>query len=408
MIVIINGAFGVGKTSVAKMLVKNIPNSILYDPEEVGFMLRNIIPNEIMELEEKADKFQDLELWRKLVVNIAKELISKYNKNLIIPITLRKYEYLKNIYHGLQLIDNDIYHFCLNASIETIHKRLLNRGEKPGAWCFNQTIDCVETFKNSKFSEHIDTENLTLDEIVDNIIKRIEELSNNFIKEEYLSKREYLIKVKNVDLKLLNSSHQSITHIYKKKPYYEIKLQIHPLIIQQELDIYDLNKYTHVEKEIMDKEEIDKFIKSVIANEKDKYKIIEKTLNYTRKVRLNEDIAVKRFNTTNNINSIKSILEGEYSCSRCTNLFISIMRNLNIPSKFILGKTSNGSYHTWAEVFIEKVGWIPIETQIYIPTDVNKGYFGITNKHFKLYEGIDFDDIKKKHLKLVFEIKDIK
>lgn len=47
MIIMINGAFGVGKTTVATILLERIPNSMLIDPEEVGYMLRNIIKDEI-------------------------------------------------------------------------------------------------------------------------------------------------------------------------------------------------------------------------------------------------------------------------------------------------------------------------------------------------------------------------
>lgn len=40
----INGAFGVGKTTIANELVKEIENSMIYDPEEISFMLSNILP----------------------------------------------------------------------------------------------------------------------------------------------------------------------------------------------------------------------------------------------------------------------------------------------------------------------------------------------------------------------------
>ena len=60
MIVMINGAFGVGKTSVSLQLVNEIPNTIIYDPEEVGFMLRNVIPDTVMLENEKTGDFQDL------------------------------------------------------------------------------------------------------------------------------------------------------------------------------------------------------------------------------------------------------------------------------------------------------------------------------------------------------------
>jgi deoxyadenosine/deoxycytidine kinase len=55
MIIMINGAFGVGKTTVAHRLHKSITNSMVYDPEEIGYMLRNIITNEIKTSDEKTD-----------------------------------------------------------------------------------------------------------------------------------------------------------------------------------------------------------------------------------------------------------------------------------------------------------------------------------------------------------------
>jgi type IV secretory pathway ATPase VirB11/archaellum biosynthesis ATPase len=38
MIIMINGAFGSGKTSAANTLLPLIPNSMIYDPEEIGYI----------------------------------------------------------------------------------------------------------------------------------------------------------------------------------------------------------------------------------------------------------------------------------------------------------------------------------------------------------------------------------
>lgn len=46
MIIFINGALGVGKTTVAELLVSRLSNSLLYDPEEVGGA-RLILPQTI-------------------------------------------------------------------------------------------------------------------------------------------------------------------------------------------------------------------------------------------------------------------------------------------------------------------------------------------------------------------------
>jgi hypothetical protein len=39
----INGAFGSGKTSTAQMLQPLVANSMIFDPEEIGLMIRKII-----------------------------------------------------------------------------------------------------------------------------------------------------------------------------------------------------------------------------------------------------------------------------------------------------------------------------------------------------------------------------
>ncbi len=173
MIIMINGAFGAGKTTVSKALEERIANSMIYDPEEVGVLLRNIIPYEVMGETEKTRDFQDFELWPKLVVMIAEQIKKQYNKHLIVPMTLRNIKYFKYIYNGLGTIDSEIYHFCLKASITKIHERLKQRGEKPGNWAFLQTEKCIAAYEKYDFSEYIDTEYLGITEIVEIIVGKI-------------------------------------------------------------------------------------------------------------------------------------------------------------------------------------------------------------------------------------------
>ncbi len=45
MIIWLNGTFGSGKTSVTKELNSIIKNSYIYDPENVGFLIRDNIPD---------------------------------------------------------------------------------------------------------------------------------------------------------------------------------------------------------------------------------------------------------------------------------------------------------------------------------------------------------------------------
>jgi len=58
MIVYINGAFGIGKTTVAKLLVARIPEAILFDPELIGSVVTETLGN----LDPK-DDFQQYDSW---------------------------------------------------------------------------------------------------------------------------------------------------------------------------------------------------------------------------------------------------------------------------------------------------------------------------------------------------------
>lgn len=171
MIIMINGPFGVGKTTTANKLLDYIPNSMRFDPEEIGFMLQKIIDKNTRTSEE-TDCFQSLELWKILTVNTAKEIKKKYNKNLIVPMTIKpaNFEY---IYNGFKEIDEDTFHFCLMATEETIHKRLTERGDEAGSFSFRQTKKILDALSDDRFEEHIDTEKLDSSEIVEAILQRI-------------------------------------------------------------------------------------------------------------------------------------------------------------------------------------------------------------------------------------------
>ncbi len=175
MIIMLNGPFGVGKTSVASLLRDKVENSMIYDPEEIGFMLRNIITDDIKLDKEKTDNFQDLKLWKVLTVEIAKQLSETYRKNLIVPMTICHTEYYSYIREGFEKIDASVHHFCLLASKDTIHRRLLNRGDEAGSWAFKQTDKCLYSFENNSdiFREIIYTDGLTVDTITEVILTHI-------------------------------------------------------------------------------------------------------------------------------------------------------------------------------------------------------------------------------------------
>lgn len=176
MIIMINGAFGVGKTTTAQALNEELANSMIYDPELVGGMLRHILPNDIKRAEATTGDFQDFVLWKELTVEMARRLVQHYQLHLIVPMTIRKPEYFDYIYNGFKSIDEQTYHFCLTASKETIHKRLKERGEQEGNWCFYQTDKCLDAYEKYNFGREIATENVNVETIIKFILNEIQQL----------------------------------------------------------------------------------------------------------------------------------------------------------------------------------------------------------------------------------------
>src|SRR5690625_8042063 len=83
---------------------------MIYDSEEIGFMLRNILPNHIKQFEADTGDFQDLELWKELTVQVADALKTTYKRNLIVPMTIRNPDYFHYIKDGFSRIDEQTYH----------------------------------------------------------------------------------------------------------------------------------------------------------------------------------------------------------------------------------------------------------------------------------------------------------
>ncbi|NUU79861.1 AAA family ATPase [Paenibacillus xylanilyticus] len=173
MIVMINGAFGSGKTSAANKLQPLLPTSMIYDPEEIGYMLRNVIVDDVKMDEEKTDDFQDMELWKVLTVQVAREIKQKYGKHLIVPMTIYKSDQFEYIHRGLKELDPKLFHFTLMTSMDTLHERLLKRGDAPGGWTFRQAEKCAEAFHGARFEEYVVTDSLTTDEVVSHIFPRV-------------------------------------------------------------------------------------------------------------------------------------------------------------------------------------------------------------------------------------------
>ncbi len=126
MIVWVNGAFGAGKSITARELVDLIPNSTLYDPEIIGGAMNWLLPQKRLD---EVDDYQDLPIWRRLVVDAAAALLAEVGGVLVVPMTLLRQEYRDEIFGALAARRIQVRHVLL-APDETILRARI-RGRTP-------------------------------------------------------------------------------------------------------------------------------------------------------------------------------------------------------------------------------------------------------------------------------------
>ncbi len=169
MIIWINGAFGAGKTQTAAELNMRIPGSYIYDPENVGYWIRQ---NEPVSLQ--ADNFQDESLWRTVNRDMLLHLSAHFDGTIIVPMTLVSPQYYIEMITAVRKHGVDLRHFLLYPSRETVRQRLAKRGEFENSWAWEQCELCYTAFENPIFENRIVNDHMTIPETAEEIAKSAE------------------------------------------------------------------------------------------------------------------------------------------------------------------------------------------------------------------------------------------
>ena len=168
MILLLNGAFGVGKTTVARSLVKHLPRAVLFDPEIIGIALQRgarLAGREV-------NDFQDLPSWRRLAV-IGLRAIRLFYPNVVVPMAFSDVGYLQEIRAAITRFEPRVLHFCLVAPVEVVHERLRLRGADPvrTAWEYRRAAECCIAHTSAEFARHIVTADRDADEIAEELLR---------------------------------------------------------------------------------------------------------------------------------------------------------------------------------------------------------------------------------------------
>ena len=168
MILFINGPFGVGKTSAARVLVERTPDAMLYDPEIIGSALRRGLGPV-----KKVKDFQDYALWHRLVVVAARVLRTTSARTLMIPMTVWRRDYFDPIVAGLRRVDTDLRCFRLTASQRELTRRIASDAEDAGAygWRMSHLGVSLGASRDPAFGAEVPTDGLAPAEVAGRILE---------------------------------------------------------------------------------------------------------------------------------------------------------------------------------------------------------------------------------------------
>ena len=176
-VVLINGSFGVGKTSAARELSRRVSGSVIYDPEWTGWVIQRL-PSWVRLCGRGTDDFQDVDLWRRSVVAGTRLFRTFAPGPVFVPMTFSNLEYLMYVLAGIRSFEPNVRVFCLLASLESIRKRIRERGTAvdpaEASWIFRRTEECVRAHQDPRSGERIDTECRSISDVAQEILARLQ------------------------------------------------------------------------------------------------------------------------------------------------------------------------------------------------------------------------------------------
>ncbi|MGF1425807.1 AAA family ATPase [Kitasatospora sp. LaBMicrA B282] len=177
MLLWINGPFGGGKTQTAHEIQRRLADSVIYDPEHVGFGLHRMMPPPL-----RGD-FQDLPAWRQGVFEVLDRALTDHDGVVIAPMTVVEPVYLRETVGRLRERGHDVRHFALLAERGTVLQRLRERGfghvvqfvagkDAPlrrESFALSKLDVCLERLREEEFAQQVWTDRLTIPQVADHL-----------------------------------------------------------------------------------------------------------------------------------------------------------------------------------------------------------------------------------------------
>lgn len=166
MIIWINGPYGVGKSTLAEVLQKYLPNSFIFDAEQVGNAVRDNMPARFFR-----ETFEEFPLWQEMCYRLLKELDEVYDGCVLVPMTLKLPASHDAILQRLRDFGAEIVHILLEADHDTVHDRIIQRGEEEDCWCMQNIDTCIRAQKDYPCDLRLQTAGKTVEELAHQVVR---------------------------------------------------------------------------------------------------------------------------------------------------------------------------------------------------------------------------------------------
>lgn len=163
MIIWLSGAYGVGKSTIAEAMATKLENALIFDAEEVGNAVRENYPDCPY-----GYIYEDYPLWGKFCRMLLEDIHETFHKDIIVPMTLLR----RDSYGIIEKLNADgipTKLVILEGSRQTIHDRILNRGEDENCWCM-ENMELARSGSSALLGIRIQTDDRTPEAIAQDIL----------------------------------------------------------------------------------------------------------------------------------------------------------------------------------------------------------------------------------------------
>ena len=166
MIIWLSGPYGVGKSALAEAMAAKMENPLIFDAEEVGNAVRENYPDCPY-----GYIFEDYPLWGVFCRMLLKDVHEKFRRDILVHMTLLRMESY-GIIEWLNEAGIDTRLVVLEAEYQTVHDRILARGEEEGCWCM-ENIELARTGSAALPGIHLKTDGAAVEELANDLLFRL-------------------------------------------------------------------------------------------------------------------------------------------------------------------------------------------------------------------------------------------